>query len=371
MTTYDDALTNIQALEAERVAAAQRADDAAQIAATLADERDAAVERAEANGYLALAAQKKYDEHMATPHYPAPTSAKTSMLAVRVFPSYATKVYGNHAAILDRLGQLGTKRMSHKLTPLIANNAAVIKFTQDAYRLHGIKSWLTIGEPRVPLSPGDWDKMMAVITGPLAGMVERVYGWNEPNWIRDKGHAPAGWETTTAAHQAELWKRMQGTGIKVGTPQLWSGDLAIHDADAAKVGPLIRGNFDHIGWHLYPRSGGAENAKNIDRFAAVYKAALGGTFPVICTEAGYLDAANYTGNAKNFTPAQKAVLVPELAQEYIKRGWGLGYFELCDDPDATESNREASLGLVECQGLDPSTWTNKPAFDTFRDYLAT
>lgn len=291
-------------------------------------------------------------------------------VAVRVFPSYSYATYGNHAAVLDLLGKLGIKRMSHKMTPAIAGQKDVIKFTQDAYNQHGIRSWLTMGEPRTPLSSGDWDKMMAAINGPLAGMVSRVYGWNEPNHIRGQGHAPPSWVQDAADHQAVLWSRMQGTKIKVGTPQLWSGDLDVHDADAALIGPLIRGKFDHVGWHLYPRSGGAENLKNIERFKAVYQKALGGDFKVICTEAGYLDAKNYTGSAKNFTPEEKARLVPLLVEEYIKRpGWGMAYFELNDDPDKSESDREASLGLVECLGIDPSTWTPKPAFYALRDYL--
>ena len=35
------------------------------------------------------------------------------LVAVRVFPSYRTAVYGNHDAVLARLADLGVKRMSH------------------------------------------------------------------------------------------------------------------------------------------------------------------------------------------------------------------------------------------------------------------
>ena len=40
------------------------------------------------------------------------------------------------------------------------------------------------------------------------------------------------------------------------------------------------------------------------------------------------------------------------------------------DPDLTDANREENLGLVECRAVDPATWTNKPAFDALRGYLA-
>jgi len=171
----------------------------------------------------------------------------SSLVAVRVFPSYSTKVYRQHDAVLARLNDLGIKRMSHKMTPAIASSAAVISFTQRANFEHGIKSWLTMGEPLVPVSPAEWDKMVRVLKGPLAGMVDRVYGWNEPNHVRGGGSLPSNWHSITAAHQAQLWARVAPLGIKVGTPQLWSGDFARHDADLAKLAPGIRGNFDHIG----------------------------------------------------------------------------------------------------------------------------
>lgn len=299
-----------------------------------------------------------------------PDDARRALTAVRVFPSYRAKAYGQHDAVLRKLSELGIKRMSHKMTPAIARSADVIKFTQEAYNLHGIKTWLTMGEPHTPLSASDWDDMVAALKGPLAGMVERVYGWNEPNHIRGGGTLPSNWVTMTATHQAELWKRVSPLGILVGTPQLWSGSLDVHDADAAELGPAIWGNFDHIGWHLYPRSGGAENVQNIDRFYALYSKLFGPGFQVICTEAGYLDAANYTGGATNSTAEQKAVLVRLLVEEYRRRGWGISYFELLDDPDLTDANREENLGLVECRAVDPATWTNKPAFDALRGYLA-
>ena len=295
--------------------------------------------------------------------------ARRALTAVRVFPSYRTSVYGQHDAVLRKLGDLGIKRMSHKLTPAIARSADVIAFTQEAHNLHGITSWLTMGEPHTPLSASEWDEMVAALTGPLAGMVERVYGWNEPNHIRGRDSPPSDWVTMTATHQAELWKRVSPLGIQVGTPQLWSGDLDVHDADATELGPTIRGNFDHIGWHLYPRSGGAENARNIDRFYALYSRIFGPGFPVVCTEAGYLDAASYTGGATSVTAEQKAVLVRLLVEEYRARGWGISYFELLDDPDPTDANREANLGLVECPAVDSTTWTDKPAFDALRGYL--
>ncbi|GAA0987510.1 hypothetical protein ENKNEFLB_00782 [Nocardioides aquaticus] len=304
------------------------------------------------------------------PRRPRPAvNPATNLTAVRVFPSYRTKVYGQHDAVLERLGDLGIKRMSHKLTPAIASSAAVISFTQRAYFEHGIKSWLTVGEPRVPISPAEWDKMVRVLKGPLAGMVERVYGWNEPNHVRGGGSPlPADWHLKAAAHQAQLWARMAPLGIKVGTPQLWSGDFDRHDRDLFKLAPHIRGNFDHIGWHLYPRGTVGEHL--LDRFEDTYRAALGGTFPVVCTEAGYFTAPNYRGGAINVTEAQEADYLPKLVDSYVKRGYGISYFELLNDPDPSGANREAHLGLFNTPSMNPASWTPKAGYHSLKAHLA-
>ncbi len=296
---------------------------------------------------------------------PAMSRPIQELVAVRVFPTYRSAVYGQYDAVLARLGALGVRRISHKIGP--AMDPAVIEFTQRAFREHGITSWLTVGAPRVPLAAAQWDQIEGLLSGPLAGMVERCYGWNEPNYDRGGGPFTDQWPQQTAAHQSELWARVKPLGIEVGTPQLWSGSLETHDADLAVLAPLIEGTFDHIGWHLYPR--GDVGIDLIEQFEATYRLRLG-EFPVVCTEAGYLDAANYTGGAANLTSAQKAILVPQLIDAYTSRGYGISYFELLDDPDASASNREASLGLVECRAVDPATWVDKPAFDAFRSRLS-
>lgn len=296
------------------------------------------------------------------PRMSGPVSAR---VAVRVFPTYRTAVYGQHDAVLARLGALGVKRMSHKLSPGLS--PAAIDFTQRAYRELGIRSWLTVGEPRVPLDTGQWEALEALLSGPLEGMVERCFGWNEPNYGRGGGPLTEEWPQLTAAHQEQLWARVKPLGIKVGTPQLWSGSLETHDADLATLAPLIEGTFDHVGWHLYPRGG--VGTELIDRFEATYDALLG-RFPVVCTEAGYLDAVNYAGGAATVTSAQKTDLVPELVEAYTSRGYAISYFELLDDPDTSSAAREANLGLVECPTTDPASWVDKPAFDALASYLA-
>lgn len=298
-----------------------------------------------------------------TPASPLVTS-RPDLVAVRVFPSYRDTVYAQHDAVLARLAELGVRRISHKITP--RTDPATVLFTQRAYWEHGIRSWLTVGEPRVPLTEAQWDSVVALLEGPLAGMVERCYGWNEPNHVRGGGSVLAGWQTMTAAHQTELWRRVAPLGILVGTPQLWSGDLEQHDADLATLAPAIAGAFDHIAWHLYPR--GDVGLALLDRFDTTYRAHLG-SYPVVCTEAGYFTAEYYTGGAQVVTEAVQASLLPMLIDAYVSRGYGLSLFELLDDPDPSGANREARLGLIRCPSLDPATWSPKPSFLAVSSHL--
>ena len=284
-------------------------------------------------------------------------------IAVRVFPTYRRAVYGNHDAVLHRLGQLGIRRISHRLTPGFSQDALV--FTQRAFTEHGIKSWFTVGLPNVVLSAAEWDDVEETLRGPLAGMVELVSGYNEPN-----NDGVTDWAARSVAHNRELYRRFSGLIPQVGTPQLWSGNLTRHDSDVKALKSAgLAGSFNTIAWHLYPRGGVGTSL--IDRFEQVYFGAFG-RHPVVCTEAGYStpDPAVYSGGAKIVTELEQATLLPQLIDAYATRGYGLSYFELLDDPDPTGGNREAHLGLWRCPALEPATWTPKPALAALRDKIA-
>ncbi len=288
---------------------------------------------------------------------------RQSLVAVRVFPTYRNKVYADHAAVLSRLGDLGIKRISHKITPSMGKD--VVTFTQRAYEEHGIKSWLTVGEPNVVLTPAQWDEIVGLLTGPLAGMVDLVAGYNEPN-----NGGPSDWATRSVNHNRELFRRLEGVIPKIGTPQLWSGNLTRHDNDLALLKRAgLAGSFNTFAWHLYPRGGVGVNL--IDRFESTYRSTFG-DFPIICTEAGYStpDLAAYTGGARIVSEADQAKLLPQLVEAYVARGHGISYFEMLDDPDPTGGNREAHFGLWHTPALDPATWSTKPAFSTFKAKIA-
>src|SRR5690606_36471865 len=131
--------------------------------------------------------------------------------------------------------------------------------------------------------------------GPLAGMVEQVANWNEPNSSRNTNDPPlTNWAPNSGIQQKALWQIGSSRVIDVATVQLHSGSLTQHEADLRLVAPHLEGYDNRIAWHLYPRGGVAANL--VQQFRDLYAQVLG-DYPVTCTEAGYFDAVNYTGGA--------------------------------------------------------------------------
>jgi hypothetical protein len=296
----------------------------------------------------------------------------TALYGVRVFPQYTNKVYGNHAAVLEELRQLGVKRVSGLLTPTMSPE--VLAFYRTAGDL-GIRLWMTCGEPGVPLGAKAWGKVRGHLTGPLLGLVEIVSGWNEPNH-----------HGVTAAQTVDHGKQLRDAinivnaasdqQIEVGTAQLWSGDIDAQYAylRAMVAAGLTRDDYDWITWHLYPRPKAGSKV-----FDPALQVAQETTFrqilsdpdsPIFCSEAGYFTAPNYQGGSNPVTEDEKAALLPQHTDWYVSRGYKVCNFELLDDPDPTGKLREASFGDVRCPTLDPLTWTHKPSFAGQVDMLA-
>lgn len=244
----------------------------------------------------------------------------------------------------------------------------------------GIKSVLTVGEPHTPLNSAQWDDVMDEIAG-VGDHLLMVNGWNEINHARSPKVLPANWLSITVAHQQALWTRMQTLNatrqaqgksrILVGSPNLWSGDIPQHHADLLTVAPQVRNLCDVACYHLYPR--GLHPDWKLDEFITQYRAAAayGPGKALWCTEGGYFDSANYTGGAATVTKPTKAIYQEKQLLEYAKRGVPISYFEFLDDLDAGDSNREASLGMVEVQGTYlTSGWSAKPSYTAMVAMLA-
>ena len=308
----------------------------------------------------------------------------TARVGVRDFPHYDNFTYGKRAAVESALGDLGVEWVTVKYVPAKDEIA-------DLDRLHamGIKTVLTVGETKggyLPESAAFWKGFTEDLVR-WGDDVPMVSGWNEPNHIRGGGSPlPADWalrtlrdnmvplQQATAAANARMSHQ-----VAVGLPALWSGDTAQFRRDAEKLAAVrftdlngrawsSHNTIDTITYHLYPRGGDPtwELDQTID--------ALRDTFPKAdptpwCTEAGYFTATNYTGGAKAVTEAQQAAYVAKMGLEYYLRDGYVSYFETVDDPDPSDSDREANLGLVDTPSLDPATWQRKPAFGALAGIL--
>lgn len=301
----------------------------------------------------------------------------TNHVGIRDFPHYNSATYGKRDAIEAALGDLGVEWVSLKYVPAKDEVA-------DLARLHalGIKTVLTVGETKggyEPETTAFWNGLTENLVR-WGDSVPMVVGWNEPNHVRGGvAPLPADWplrtvrdnlvplERAVAAANARMSHR-----VKVGSPALWSGDTDQFRRDAEKLAAVrytdttgtvrsAHNTIDAITYHLYPRGG--DPTWELDQTLDVMR----DTFPNAeaaqwCTEAGYFTATNYTGGAQAVTEAQQAAYTPKLGLEYFLRGSYVSYFETTDDPDPSDSNREASLGLIDTPTLDPTTWQRKPAF---------
>lgn len=306
------------------------------------------------------AARDEYAGHMATQHVAEGPTAR-DLIGCRIFPQYADKVYGQHDALFSWIEDSGLQRITGQVGP--ETPEAAIKFYQRLRDELGIKFWFTIGKPRQVFTAAQQAKVVA-LADRLGDSIEQVANWNEPNHLRNSGDIPlAGWETKVRPQQQWLWDTFHPRGIDVATPQLWSGDFRQHEADLRKMAPALEGLYDVIAWHLYPRGG--VGADLVQEFYDLYFSVLG-VHPVCCTEGGYFDAPKYTGGAVAVTQAQAAEYLPQHARLYTDRGDRFGGFELLNDPDPSQANRESNLGWINTPTLDPATWTAKPVFTAMK-----
>ena len=305
-------------------------------------------------------------------------------VGIRDFPHYDTSTYGKRDAIEAALGDLGVEWVSVKYVPAKDEIA-------DLARLHamGIKTVLTVGETKggyLPETTAFWNGLTENLVR-WGDKVPMVVGWNEPNHVRGGvDPLPADWPLRTVRDNLVPLKKAVAAAnarmshrVKVGLPALWSGDTEQLRRDAEKLAAVrytdgtgtvwsAHNTIDTVTYHLYPRGGDPtwELDQTLD--------AMSDTFPNAgatqwCTEAGYFTAANYTGGAKAVTEAQQAAYTPKLGLEYFLRGSYVSYFETTDSPDPSDSDREASLGLIDTPSLDPSTWQRKPAFGALAGIL--
>jgi hypothetical protein len=120
--------------------------------------------------------------------------------------------------------------------------------------------------------------------------------------------------------------------------------------------------------HVYPK--GQTPGQDIDRFMA-YERQVTGDLPMVCSEGGYFTAMDYHGGAFPTPEDVCAVYMPRLFMEHWIRGNRRFYiYELLDDYDPDNADRESSFGLLRVTGPDPSSaWTPKLQYHAVRNFV--
>ncbi len=312
-----------------------------------------------------------------------------SYWGVRIFPMKTTSTYGE----LNNPDGLGREWLTD-LDPATVTTKISPSWHQGTKNLIGVlgargtKTILTVGEPFETYTSAEWNEMMADISDVQDDLL-MVNGQNEINHVRgDTMPLPSDWAQIATDHQIILWNRMatlnttrvnQGKApILVGSPNLWSGDFDVHHADLATLAPMVKNYCNVACFHLYPR--GVHPDFNLDTdsrgpntpFISEYRKSsnYGATKKLWCTEAGYFDAVNYVGNSVTVLADTKAKYLPKQWLEYASRDIPVSYFEFLDDVDPGDTDREASLGMINTPQIAASSWQAKPSYTAIRTMLA-
>lgn len=317
------------------------------------------------------------------PNHPAITGQQFhDAWGTRVFPTYSAKTGGQLLTTGGRAWLTNMKPgfITHKIAP--GQDPDIQTWALGIYNTHGIKTMLTVGEPHETYTSTQWNNMIDAIQS-MGNAVDMVCGQNEINHVRNNAYPlPSNWKEIARDHQQQLWNRIQtlnatraGLGqnpIKVGNCNLWSGNLTLHNTDGAAFFPMIKNYCDTITWHLYPR--GDNPDWNLDTWKTFYRTYLDSvsspTKPIICTEAGYFVAYNYTGGAIAVSEWAHAIYLKKMWLEYALRGFRVSQFEFLNDPDSSDSNREANFGSVETPGVNQSTWGKNASYDQLAEWCA-
>lgn len=301
---------------------------------------------------------------------PVGQSKRLSLSAIQTFPHRLDlPTYTNFPAVFKALAELGIKRIRGQVGP--GTSATAMGFYKTAWDTYGIKSLLTVGEPRVVLTAAQWTSIEQKLVTLGSAAIDSLYGWNEPNSVRGGGTPlPADWAVTTANHQKKLAALGTKLGVLVGTCALWSGDPAATWLDMAKVKAAgqTSAHYDIIAYHQYPRDN--DTQAEVDAFYSKTETELRRVLadadsPFACTEWGYSTAPNAgTSGAVRLTEAERARRIQLVAGYHVSHNNRHSLFELWNTADPTGADREDWLGLVWVDG------TRTPGFVSYKTFLA-
>jgi hypothetical protein len=278
---------------------------------------------------------------------------------------FGESAYGNVERVIDAVDQLGCRHIRSRLSRLPAAAAGFRELADLGIRTQGVCG--AFGDPET------MESIMRRVVDDYAdptSVFSAFEGINEPNnngqpWVEEtrmKAIALHTWRGRYALQEipvvAPALARVNEGGVEGGDTRGQS--LALGDLSQW----LDRGNI-----HVYPR--GLKPSEDIDAFIS-YQRAVCGDLTIRCTEGGYFSAENYVGGATSTPEEAVRQYLPRMLLEHWIRGNDRFYcYELLDDPDTEQADREANFGLISVSGTGATaSWTPKPRFAAMRNLLA-
>ncbi len=287
---------------------------------------------------------------------------------VAVQPQMQHTPYGEVNAWPAHAADLGV----HYIRGKYASNLRSVDTLVQQCRALGLKWVMTV-------IPEDWSMSLTELKAALidirdnaADLCIAIEGMNEPNHNRDGSPVRADWAAMTVAYQKVIWDFVKSTPslrhVSVISPSLQMGgdDIYTHFTKLRDAG--IANYIDYAGMHSYP-AGLKPDSKVETRLGYVRNA--WGPVPTWVSETGYTNAMNAPMVGPRPVPADvSATYGPRSVLDYFTRGCKSARYELLGEPDPTNSQPEASYGLLHCPSNNPGTWTRKPEFDVLKKFLA-
>lgn len=293
-----------------------------------------------------------------------PADALAATVGVNIHLNFQGTVYAEVDRVVAVVADLGVRNVRGRVASSPATRRGFAALGRHGVRVEGVCG--ALGDPQSMAQV-----MREVVTSyddPEA-LFAAFEGINEPNnngrpWIR---------ETRQKTRDLHEQRDRMGLGrIPVVAPALArvnSGGVEGDDTQqqAANLGSLVK-YVDLGNIHVYPK--GQTPGQDIDRFMA-YERQVTGNLPMVCSEGGYFTAMDYRGGAFPTPEDVCAVYMPRLFMEHWIRGNRRFYiYELLDDYDPSNADRESSFGLLRVTGPGPSSaWTPKLQYHAVRNFV--
>ncbi len=322
----------------------------------------------------------------AEPVTPLRASDVVAGLAVAAHPAFLDTAYADVGAWVERLAGLGVRTLRGTYNP---DNPGCQDAVEACRRL-GVR-WIMLVVPEAPTSPTDQElertaSVVRTIARTCPDVCAAIEGVNEPDHNRGGGAVPGDWAQVAADHQEVISGVVRESpslaGIEVIGPSLHDVATAAsyREADPAggprhleQLADTGIGQWqDAVGLHSY--ANGAVPLTGLDERLARIRDAFGEDVRVHVTETGYQDATDGPKDgARPASDAAVATYVVRAALQLAQRGLPFVWYELLDrvvgDPAETDAI-EGSFGLLSTPGLDPATWSPKPAALALRSLIA-